>query len=351
MQDALIAAGTDAVAQLVEIVRGSDKYHRVGAVFILCEMDRFVPKDHLLIPEWGEFYPVRPLNLSGMPNRFMNIDGRRIGKEGLEVVMWAANQVEDKDLRFHARKCSGLLEKDYGQLSLDAQLIQWKEYAVVLGSKGPHGFDPDIVSRQFYLERAILSRPVEQFLPPLIEMLERDPDPYLQTELVTLISQVDSLRMRLRGTALGRKAVTAIRTACERGHLKAFHRKVDGLELWKELSQRFLYDEIIVLPTRDWVIMAEAFRKLYPGSRAKPLNPRAEDGKATPVLREFVAYLTLVDPYFPSRLCRATDKGDILRPDFREMTDLCYQQWENFQGKPGETGDKPGQTGDRRGVF
>src|SRR5438876_5157305 len=85
MEDALIAAGTDAVPYLAEVVRSADIYHRISAVRILCEMDRFVPKDQLLIPEWGDVYYVKPLKMSGLNNRYVDVDGRRIGKEGYEA--------------------------------------------------------------------------------------------------------------------------------------------------------------------------------------------------------------------------------------------------------------------------
>jgi hypothetical protein len=126
MNDALIACGMDTVPYLADLVRGGGVIDRIHALELLCDMDRFVPVPELPLPEVGGTIYVKALRLDGRLNPFMGVDGRRIGNVGFAVVQWAAEQTRDKDLRFHARKSSGLLDEDLRRLSLDEQMRQWR---------------------------------------------------------------------------------------------------------------------------------------------------------------------------------------------------------------------------------
>ncbi len=340
MKDALIVAGTDAVPYLAEVVSTADIYYRISAVQILCEMDRFVPKDQLLIPEWGYSYYVKPLKMSGLMNRYVDVDGRRIGKEGYEAVKWAAELPQDsaqnRDLRFHARECSGLLDRDLRQLSFDEQFRQWKELSIRLNKKrGPHQGNPDDSLQLSHLEKAIQERPVEQLLPPLIEMLDSDPDPHLQGALIDMIWRMDR-RTRLRATELGRRAIEAMRKAIVRGHIKGSlpqELRKKPPDWWKEITASLYEDQIDLSPLSGWAFMGQAFEKLYGGTFTHDYNRYAGRGEAIPEFRQFVTYLTKVDPFYPTQICRLGWGDQVLRPDFKEMTDRCYQHWQRFKAE------------------
>ena len=340
MDDALVARGADAVPYLCEIVRHGDSYHRTYALKILCDLDRFVPLEDLPVPEVGDSIYVKPIKLGGRLDQFMMVDGRRIGKEGFEVVKWASEQTNDKDLRFHARQYSGLLQQDLRQLSLHEQLRQWRE--TVIKSKGALGADIDKYNLS-YLFKAILIEQAPESIPMLIDLVESDSNGYVREEALTVLALVDTFRMRLRRTEIGRKAIEAIHKAVERGDLKPVHTTKEARDsLWRQLSDGIFNDRVPIHQSSEWSIIAMALEKFYGVKSTKRYYTVQQIIEATPEMQDFVSYLTKVDPYFPS--WEYTYVGDardeILHPRFKQKIARYYEQWKRFKAEQGTAAPK-----------
>jgi hypothetical protein len=337
MEDALIALGLDAVPYLAKVVRAKREnlYYRYRAMVILCKMDRFVPQDQFPMP-MEPFVYVPPPNQGGQLNPFMIVDGRRIGKDGYEVIRWAAEQTEDKEVRFHARELSGLLEQDLRQLPLDEQIRRWEE--AVVKSKGLVGakYNPDQYTL-YQLMGDILVEKMPESLPPLIHMLETNSNGYVQEGIIGILWTADAHKMRLRATEMGRQAIEVMRKALERGNLKPVYAKREERErLWKEMSATVLNDEVTVDPMSQWTLYARAFAAFFGDRTALKARPGFKYGEAVPEMRQFVTYLTEVDPYFPSWEYFSFGGGapeEVLHPRFKVKMARYYEPWKRFQAK------------------
>lgn len=346
MDDALIARGVDAVPYLAEVVRRGDSYHRVYALKILCDMDRFMPADELPLPELAGSIYVKALNLKGRLDPFMVVDGRRIGREGYEAVKWAAEQTENNDLRLHAREFSGLFEQELRQLSLEELVTRWRQS--VVKSKGILGADIDAYNRLRSTE-AILIEEAPESIPPLLALLDNDSDAYVREEAVTVLAMIDTYRMRLRSKLVGREAIESIHRALERGNLKPVFTAREAREkAWRELSARFFNDEVEIHHGSWWAVIALAFEKFYGVKATEQYNttPEIHLIEAAPEMRQFVAYLTEVDPFFPSwEYTYVGPAADgTLHARFREKVARYYEHWKRFKA----AGDDAHAT-DRRG--
>jgi hypothetical protein len=333
VHDALIIQGQDTVQLLANLVyKRTDARKR--ALKLLCEIDRFVANEDMLLPEAGNEIYVKPLRKRGRLNRFMMVDGRRIGKVGFDAVLWAAEQTEDDDLRFHARYSSGLLAQDLRKLSLDEQLREWRK--AVIDSKGSLGLFGNFKAHTLMIELdKLLVEQAPESIPPLIEMLERDQSPYVREEAIDVLASVDSYRMRLRATELGRRAIEAIRLALERGELKPFLTKRESREEeWKHLSAELFDDAIAFHNFSNWAAVALAFEKFY-GERTvhryytvqEIIAPKQE-------MQQFVTYLTKVDPYFPSweyTYYKFLSQDEVLHPRFKAKMARYHEYWKRFK--------------------
>jgi hypothetical protein len=208
MQNELVVSGLDTVPYLAEIVRRGDGYKRLGALWLLCMMDRFVPTERLPegVPGRELFGGSEPV---GILDGLMIVDGRRIGKEGIEVVRWATEQTKHDDLRFHAREYSGLLNEDLRKLSYDEQMAEWRKSAAKC--KGYPGMNDDCKLNSLLGD--ILREKMPETLSRLIEMVEHDTNPYVREKAIYLITYIDRNTVRLRGMENGRRAIEVIRQA------------------------------------------------------------------------------------------------------------------------------------------
>jgi hypothetical protein len=341
MDDALIALGTDAVPYLAQIVRQGDSYHRAYALYILCQMDRFVSLEESPLPEVGPSVYIKPLNLGGLLNQFMLVDGRRIGKDGYQIVKWAAEQTKDKDLRFHARLYSGLLEKDIRKLSLEEQTKMWRD--AVAKSKGILGIARDIDS--YWLSELLAKILVErapESIPPLITLLENDSDGYVREEVIRIFTLVDTYRVRLRGIEEGRKAIESVRKALERGGLKPVYRtRKSREELWEWFSREVFNDEFELHHGSSWSLIAIALERFYGVKGTKRYNtaPGILVIEAVPHMRQFIAYLSKIDPYFPSweYTYIGSPRDECLHPRFKQKIARYYEQWKRFEAEQNYT--------------
>jgi len=334
MEDALIADGVDAVPFLANVVRSKDSYYSVYALKILCDMDRFVPLRQLVVCDFGGSVYVKPLKLEGRIDPFRLVNGRRIGKAGYEVVMWAANQTGRSDLSFHAREYSGLLEQDLRQLSLDEQLKKWRN--LVAGSNGILGMfrKVDDYNESDYLAASLVEK-APASIPPLLDLLEKDSSDYVREALLSIIWQIDSCRVRLRAIDEGRAAIQAIKRAIERGRFKpAYDSDNAKIYFWQGFSALVFKDEFPLDNSSHWALIAAAFEKLYGASVTRRYRTIQTLTEATPEMREFITYLTNVDPYFPSweYTYSGNARDEVFHPRFKNKIARYYEQWLRFKG-------------------
>jgi hypothetical protein len=279
----------------------------------------------------GRVY-VESLNIAGRLNPFMIVDGRRIGKEGYEVVRWAAEQTKNKDLRFHARQYSGLLEQDLRNLSLDEQIKQWRD--AVVKSKGVLGRDMDAYNLSYILKGVLVARAPES-IPPLTNILDGDPNGYVREEALTVIASIDMFRMRLRGTAIGREAIEAVRRAVEKGGLKPVNiTRQEREDHWKWFSTLVFDDEVPFLGGSEWIGISIAFEVLYGVKVTRRYNttPKIQVINVIPEMRQFVTYLTQVDPFFPSWEYTYFGNDGVMHPHYKQKIARYYEQWKRFKG-------------------
>jgi len=333
MDAGLISRGLDAVPYLAEVVSNGDTYHRTYALKILCDMDRFVPSEDLLFPELGMLIYVRQIGIGGNLNPFMQVDGRRIGKDGFAVVKWAAEQTKDKDLRFHARLYSGLLEEDVRKLPLNEQVKQWRD--AVASSKGILSIagNPDLSNLVHNLQ-AVLIENAPTSIPLLIDLLNHATDEYVREEMLSIFIGIDSNRLRLRETEVGRQAIEAVKKALEQGRMKPVYiTREKRQEYWRWFSAKVLDDDIDTNHHSRWSVIALALEKFY-GVKATVryyTTPEIQVIKASPEMRQFVTYLTKVDPSFPSWEYTYTGDDETLHPRFKQKIERYYEQWKQFK--------------------
>jgi hypothetical protein len=336
VRDALIVNGQDTVPYLADLIYKGKQEQQKRALQLLCEMDRFVEDEKLVLPEAGGSIYVKPLKISGRANHFMQIDGRRIGKVGVDAVMWLAEQTENDYLRFHARNSTGLLEQDLSKLSLKEQFIKWREVAA--DSKGVYGLFGNFKEYRAYKIRQILSglliEKVPDSLPPLIEILkDENENHYVRNEAIGIIVNTDLRRMRLRTNDIGREAIETVRFVLEGNVSPASRsRKAKKLWTWEEVSPVFFDDYIGLHNGSNWSIVALAFEQFY-GEDTVIRQPFGVIlGK--PIMRQFVAYLTKIDPYFPSweyLYIGSLSQDEVLHPDFKKKIARYYKYWKQFK--------------------
>ncbi len=330
MTQLMITRGTDTAPYLAEIVRSGKACDRFYALHLLCQMDRFVPANQFLIPDGeGHFQP----KAEGRGNRFIVVDGRRIGPEAYAVVKWATEQTKDKDLRFHAREYTGLLDQDLRKLPLSEVLRQWRE--AVANSKADYGLSSDDGVLHAHLGDILVENAPET-LPSLIKLMENDPSGYVRLATINLIWWIDTYRLRLRGIEVGRRAIEAVMRALERGGLKPVYRDRESREeLWTTISAQVLHDA----DTMEWRVYAFMVEKLHgaqttiPGSGYNAALNSVGIPKATEEWRRFRSYLTEVDPFYPS--WEYTYVGDnydeVLHPRVREKMARYHEHWKRFK--------------------
>jgi hypothetical protein len=263
----------------------------------------------------------------------MVVDGRRIGSEAYAAVAWAAGQTGDRELRFHARLDTGLMDQDLRQLPLRDLVKQWREATVK--SKGLLRVDADAGDLAFHLMVTLVEQAPES-LPDLINILENDPSGFAREEAIEVVSAIDSHRMRLRKSEVGRRAVESIRRTLERGGLKPVYVKGEERErLWRRISARVFDDKVSTDSSSDLSFYAYALERLH-GVKVTSgeVKPPAIIPDATPEMCRFYAYLTELDPFFPSweyvHVGSATE--EIIHPRFRHKIARYYEAWLRFKG-------------------
>lgn len=329
MEELLIGQGTDTALLLARFVQDKEFKRRLHALKLLCDMDRFVSTEQL--PSPLDVFQNKQVN--GMLNAFMLVDGRRIGSEAFGIVKWAAEQNEDADLRFYARKYSGLLDKDLVNLSLPEALKQWRE--AVIECQGREGSGSRASSMMYHLEKILIARAPES-LPALTDMLEHDSNSYTREQAIGVIEAIDNRRVRLRGIEQGRRAIEAVRLAIARGELKpTYVKKQWRTYLWENLEAQFMRDYWFVHDEQNqgisqaWDFYANSLDEIFKtGTTIFPVK----QPDMRPTIRQFVTYLTELDPYYPS--WEYIDFGPpwdgLCHPRFQQKMMRYDEAWKRF---------------------
>jgi hypothetical protein len=331
MGNVLVVRGLDAVPHLAEVVRGGKGYDRLAALKMLCDMDRFVSRSQGLEGIPGYLRLPGENKAAGILDRVMIVDGRRIGNEGFAAVRWAAEQTEHDDLRFHARQYSGFLEQDLRRLSLDEQLKQWRTAAAKCG--GAPGMNDDC-TLAYQFEEILCEKPSEA-IAPLMDILERDANAYVRKDAFDILYAIDRRSMRLRGTEIGRKAIEAMRRSLARCNLKpGYDKRKYCQEYWESISAELYADRLNAIVS-DWLYALESIYGLSLTDKYVAIP--------TPEARQFTAFLTKVDPYFPSWEFIHHDRWAdyALHPRFQAKWERYYEQWKRFKAESGTNKKQP----------
>jgi hypothetical protein len=334
LSQVLTAGETDTIPYLEKVVRKGSLKDRIDAVRILCDMDRFVPAQADDFPGEGATIRLKSINLEGSINPFLSVEGRRIGREGYDLIHWAAEQNSDDELHFYARLFAGLLRQDLQGLSLDEQIDRWRK--AIIESKGVTSSDSQAYFVYWTLDQILIEK-IPDSLPRLLKMLEADRDGYVREGLVELLAQADLCRMRLRGTELGRQATNMIQKTLRDGNLKPVYK--DGKrrrEYWNALSGQFFHDDVRLDTGSTWALYARTFEDVYGEKTTRTINMgELHLVEAVPEVRKFISFLTASDPYFPSweyTYCgRSPD--EVFHPRFKVKIARYHEQWERFKKK------------------
>jgi putative flippase GtrA len=347
LRDALVASGTDAAPYLARVIHTADRLHRIRAVDLLCSMDRFVRAEDTLLPEVAKTY-VESLNLRGLEDPFMTVDGRRIGKEGYDAIQWAATQTGDQKLRSHARYYSGLLRQDLSRLSLPQQIEEWKAATIKCNHTSLCVLGNQELELQIRMLDELLAEEAPQSIPPLVELLNSDRNGFVRMGVVNVLEKVDSVRMRLSGTEIGCGALDAMLRNLDPNNSTRFypiglfqvgltreHELQSRRERFASIKELQSDDHLTVELLTDLTIMFHAFAHLYGENISVRFNPYSGVVEPTPKLQAFVAYLTRVDPHFPSwdyfYPSPWMSGNQVLHPHFRQRVERYYGHWKAFK--------------------
>lgn len=339
MRSALIVQGVDAVPFLTETLRHCDLDRRIAALEVLCDMDRFVPTADLPIPVGPSVY-VRVLKQGGRINPFQPVDGRRIGSIGYQALEWAVAQKEDKELNFHARAVSGNLKTELAALTLTEQFRLWREAA--LKSRGSTPSDRDQSITRNVLDDILIHETPESFS-GFSKVLAEEKDPSVVEAAISDLRRTDTCRRRLISSQAGLQAIDAIRSVLHRPGKPSQRTPSEAQtndEFWKTLSFEFFDDEIRLDPMSTWAVNFQAFEVLHGRKVAAPTNPFVGRGSAPPETVRFIAYLSQLDPNFPSweySYCPNDAQGvvdEVMHPKFKAKINRYFEAWTQF-----ETGD------------
>lgn len=332
--DGLIAFGTDAVSELSEIVRRDKTFYQIQALEVLCDMDRYVPASETPIPTAEGTVRSEALNIDGHVNRFVKVDGRRIGREGYETVQWAMQQTSNRDLSGFARHCSGASREEIDKLPLPQKLEEWKREAKL--TDGGHNFRRRLnYYRFFQISMSLVEKDGLAAIEPLTDIVNHERNAWVREAAVAKLRNIDLYAIRLRGTSAGTKAIEAVRLAFERGRLKTYATRDARARGWKEFSDQVLNDKWLRDRNSPLFITALAFEHFY----QERVVVRSSFGDipqehACSDLVKFVTHLTEVDPTFPgwdysySGFYAVTQ---VLHPAFQKKMARYYEQWKQFK--------------------
>lgn len=335
MEDTFIVDGVDTVPSLKEYIFKGPPGHRLRALKLLCDMDRFVPDAEIpLETARGQIY-VEASRHGGRINPFIPIDGHRIGKEGLDAISSAAQQTENKLIQFYARYFTGEIKRELQKLPLEEQIRLWRDAVVKTRIVIREGAFPESSSTFRTIEEIWMERMPEP-IPRLTELLEQDKNPYVREELVHVFGHADECSVRLRNLDSGRLAIDAVRRALEHGSfefgLKQEQQRKDELKI--QLGH-FMKDEVEIAPVSRWALYGQALESFYDDKLIVKYDPKWRR-PASPEIRRFVTYLTDKDPNFlrwEYTYCKGNVGDEVIHPRFRARMERLHSEWQQFSAQ------------------
>jgi len=342
VRDTMLIWGVDAAPVLTDIVRRGKGMDRTLALMLLCDMDRFVPHDqfpfeelHGSVRDWTRTAWSEKLEHGGEINRFAPIDGRRIGVEARNAVYWAAEQTDDTELRFHAREHTGLFLEDLRKWPTEHVVKQWVRLAAKARQLAALGFYTDVNIWIHQCQMILMERPKES-IPAVTAILRSSRDPFVRDRAEDLLLRMDRSVVRLRRTEDGRKAIEALRARYRRSDLAVFERPQAPFGL-ASIHERILLDkDPEALMVSDFTqLMAIAFEQYYGEVTRSTLPPEHTAKSVNPEVRRFGAYLSWVDPWYPSwefTDCRG-GRDAVFHPAFKGKMARYYQVWKEFKAR------------------
>lgn len=329
----LIAEGADAAPYLAAIVRNKHEiyFYRFWAMSILFDMDRYIPEDSLPRGAYLVLF-VKQLNVGGTVDPFLSITGKRIGTEGLAALEWAANEADDKELKFFARLKMGLVEQELNALPLDDLFRRWRDG--VRKCTGAGGRPEDFVTTE--INNQVIERMPES-LAPIIEILNNDRDECVQRNSVAVLKETDLFKVRLRGLGLGRQAIEAVQQAFVQHRIKRECDKCESPEeIWAKLSAQFYKDDFGFCPDCPGSYYAEMLHTLY-GENTITIDYAGDIKRewAIPGFNAFITFLTNKDPLFPSweYTHLGWDSTEAFHPGYLAKMSRIEEAWKQFQAE------------------
>ena len=202
----------DTVPFLIRLVRSGTLRDSIWAMHLLCDMDRFVSLNdypvHLdrgYITDESQAEYADQLHYGGIFNQFMITDGRRIGRAGRDIVMWAARQSNNKVLQLQAQVYSGALAENLKAKPIDELIRIWREEASNRG-RNWMSFEGHVINN---IEQILMESPNET-IPMMTQILVNDKDRYVRNTAFNYLKEIDYSSYRLRCSEKGIVALQAM---------------------------------------------------------------------------------------------------------------------------------------------
>jgi hypothetical protein len=173
-------------------------------------------------------------------------------------------------------------------------------------------------------------------IPPLLRVLKADSDGFVREEAINILYAIDNHKMRLRATPVGLEAIAAIHEGLQRGGLKPVYAQPAARDrLRMSFTASTLHDQVDLGEARVGRFWLECSMSCtQPTWRIGTPGPLGQTiTQATPIVRQFITYLTDTDPSFPGwEYTYVGDPGDeVLNPRFRQKMARYYDEWKRFQ--------------------
>jgi hypothetical protein len=324
--------GVDVVPYLSQAVRDRNKIVRIEAVGVLTDMDRFVPKEKFIVPFRPDIFS--PAGGAGSLNPYMTVDGRRIGRIGLEAVNWAITQSRDKRMSLYAALWSGRFLGELRQQSLETLMAGWRSSTIK--ARGRIGFsraETEILSLRAY-NAALLERGRE--IVPVVAAMLDDPDPWVRGETKFLLLDIDREVIRLRTLPDGKQTIDRLHGALLKGGMKPLPPDPKQREQeWIDCADQLLEDRWRTDAGSSLGMLAFALNNLYSDNTTQRPPPQVLTVyQAVPKMRDFLTYLTMTDPNFPSWgfVDSYIGGGDreMFHPNYAEKIKRYHDAWISF---------------------
>jgi hypothetical protein len=342
IRDVMIIHGLDCVTCLMDVCRSRKNEDRALAIHLLSEMDRFVAmKDAPLRLDFGTVrdYGCRDSKErgwnGGMIDRFMKLDGRRIGIEAKDLLYKIADQEKDEDLRIFTREEIGLLYYDLKQAALSELIDRWK-WLIIRSTTS-------IMRKPIYSKesseltqiRRIMMDSAFELIPVMTDILSKNSNAAVRNAAYSFLAGVDVKAIRLRRISEGREAIRVMRQALAEKRLRLENQTQDAQYYkWQGAVAQLFDDEESIGDSMFRFVVAEALRAYYAKATTIPTDPTKTVPKITLEMKRFFSYMTVVDPTYPS--WEFTSDGihgadSTLHPRFRQKIARYYECWKEFK--------------------